>query len=130
MDDHKREKSEDLFQNAIEGDRSAQGRLFEKIRPGLIREARAALNDQRGEPCRPSDLVQDTFASAWKGFHGFQGLNIRAYYAWVSGILQNKTAELRRYWGRERRDRKREEVLAFAGDRDLAPVGTKDSHGP
>jgi len=113
MDDRDRSNSEDLFRKARAGGRSALGRLFERFRPELKRGARAGLNGHAADQCGPTDLVQDTFLSAVRGFARFQGQSVREFRAWLWKILGNKQKEKYRYWSTSKRDRTRVEPLGF-----------------
>ncbi|GAF83826.1 unnamed protein product, partial [marine sediment metagenome] len=71
------ERSAARWQRAItsarQGDRSAQGQLFGRLRAYLWSRAQEQLDDQLRVKVSPSDVVQETLLAANEGFVGFRG---------------------------------------------------------
>ncbi|HEV3080787.1 MAG TPA: sigma-70 family RNA polymerase sigma factor [Gemmataceae bacterium] len=71
------------------GSREALGELLQACRRYLLRVAEEKIEDALKIKGSPSDLVQDTFLDAQKGFGRFQGYSERELLAWLVRILRN-----------------------------------------
>jgi RNA polymerase sigma-70 factor, ECF subfamily len=91
-----RRQIEALLLEAKLGSDSALGEALQKCRSDLIRAAQRAI--ERRPDCRGdhSDLVQEAFLNATRGFGRFQGASYPEFMGWLHRILLNKAAELAR----------------------------------
>jgi len=71
------------------GSREALGEVLQACRRYLLRVAEEKIKDELKIKGSPSDLVQDTFVDAQKGFGRFQGNSEREFLAWLARILRN-----------------------------------------
>ncbi|HEX7377257.1 MAG TPA: sigma-70 family RNA polymerase sigma factor [Pirellulales bacterium] len=100
------------------GDSSkARGELFEQFRQYLSLVAYRELDPRLRRKVGASDLVQQTFLAAERGFGRFRGQTERELAAWLTRILKNRARrEYRRFRRAAKRDVRRERALAdFAG---------------
>lgn len=100
------------------GDSSqARGELFEQFRQYLSLVAYRELDPRLRRKVGASDLVQQTFLAAERGFGRFRGQTERELAAWLTRILKNRARrEYRRFHRAAKRDVRRERELAdFAG---------------
>ncbi len=105
---------ERLVREARDGSKSALGRALEENRKYLLLVANRALDDKLRSKVGASDLVQDTFVEAHRGFEAFRGNTPQEFYAWLVGILRHRVANsVRRYSQVKRRDVGREQPLAL-----------------
>jgi RNA polymerase sigma-70 factor (ECF subfamily) len=95
------------------GDRAALGRLLERYRNYLALLARWHLGRRLRGKVDSSDLVQETFLQAQRGFALFRGATEGELVAWLRQLLASRLAKaLRRYYGTQRRDVRLEQSLA------------------
>ena len=108
---------EGLIQKARGGDGEALGQLLESYRNYL--RLLAATQVGKGLLLRvdPSDLVQNTFLEAHRGFADFRGKTEAELVAWLRRILVHNLADEAKRHGAERRDFHREESLEVLLDR-------------
>ncbi len=110
------------LQLARNGSHSALGQALQGSRDVLLRVAQRALDDKLRSKLGASDLVQDTFADAHKGFGQFRGNTPEEFQAWLLSILSHRLANhVRHYRMTQRRDVRRE-VAVERGDEALASV--------
>src|SRR5262245_15961445 len=103
----------DLIIRARDGSRGALGSLLEMYRRYLTLLARTQLRDRLRGKVAPSDLVQETFVRAQRGFVQFHGQSEVEIMAWLRRILARTLAnQLRRYQGAAKRSLVLEEKLA------------------
>lgn len=100
---------EDLLARARAGDENALGQLLEGYRQYLWLLARSQVQAALRSKLDPSDLVQEAFFCAYRGFPGFAGTTEAELVAWLRKILVRKAADQvkrlqakRRGCGRER----------------------------
>lgn len=118
------------LQLARNGSHSALGRALQGSREMLLGVAQRALDDKLRSKLGASDLVQDTFADAHKGFGQFRGSTPAEFHAWLLSILSHRLANhVRRYRMTQRRNVQREladgigdEVLAGLRDVTATPA--------
>lgn len=102
---------------AREGGESARGALLETYRTYLQLLARIEIGRRLQTKVDTSDVVQETFLEAHRGFEGFRGTDEAEFSAWLRGILANRIALLvRRYMGTQGRDVRREQPLELGLD--------------
>lgn len=88
---------EDILAAARNGSPSSFGRLFELKRKYLLTVAiRSIATDLQGK-IGASDLVQDTFVEAQRGFPKFEGTTEAEFLAWLSAILNNRLSKIARH---------------------------------
>ena len=81
-----------LLGKARQGDREALGRLLEAQREALHRLAERQLNGRIAVRVDASDIIQQTFLEAHRGFRQFAGQDARELTAWLQRILDHKVA--------------------------------------
>jgi RNA polymerase sigma-70 factor (ECF subfamily) len=86
------------LQRARGGSQSALGLAMEAGRKYLLLVANRALDDKLRAKVGASDLVQDTFAEAQRGFGQFRGQTEAEFYRWLLGILANRLANSVRHY--------------------------------
>lgn len=92
---------------------AARGELFEYFRQYLSLVAYRELDPKLRSKVGASDLVQQTFLAAERGFGRFRGQTDRELAAWLTRILKNRARrEFRRFRRTAKRDVRRERALA------------------
>jgi RNA polymerase sigma-70 factor (ECF subfamily) len=110
------------------GSPEALGRLLEMCRPYLLGVGNQQLEMDLQAKAGASDLVQETFLEAQRGFSGFHGANETELLAWLRQILLNNFANLRRHYrDTDKRELRREVALDGPADNQLA-VGDSPSN--
>jgi RNA polymerase sigma-70 factor (ECF subfamily) len=113
-----------LLVQARSGDREAQGRLLETVRPYLTFLARASIGQRLQGKTDAADLVQETFIEALRDFASFQGGTPAELLAWLRQILVRNLADLlRRYYGTQARDLRLEQQLSVTLERASSSLG-------
>jgi RNA polymerase sigma-70 factor (ECF subfamily) len=103
---------------------AALGRLLESYRPYLHLLARSAVGRRLQGKADASDLIQETFLEAHRGFARFQGGTEGELLGWLRRILAARVADLlRRYLGAQGRDVRLERELEAELDDQSAQVG-------
>jgi RNA polymerase sigma-70 factor (ECF subfamily) len=103
---------------ARSGQGLALGKLLEGYRSYLVLLARVRIDAQLQGKVSPSDVVQETFLEAHRGFGQFRGTTESELVAWLRKILASNLAnQARRYRGTQRRDVRLERSLADEIDR-------------
>jgi RNA polymerase sigma-70 factor (ECF subfamily) len=109
---------EPLLERARAGDAATLGRLLELYRRYLTLLARVQIGQRLQGKVDASDLVQETFLDAHRGFPRFRGTTEAELVRWLRQILAAKLADLlRRYLGTAGRDVRLEREIADALDR-------------
>ncbi len=102
----------ELIARARDGSNGALGTLLEMYRRYLTLLARIQLGDQLRANVGPSDVVQETFLRAQRGFAEFQGECEAEIMTWLRRILARTLAnQLRHYQDTAKRDVNREQNL-------------------
>lgn len=119
------EDADRQIRDAQDGADGALGAVLEGCRQYLLLVANDQLDAELRDKVGASDLVQDTFLDAQRGFGRFHGTTREELLAWLRRILLNNLTDARRrYREGGKRDVGREVALADAnGDelgRDLA----------
>jgi RNA polymerase sigma factor (sigma-70 family) len=97
-----------MLKAARSGDKEAQGRLLDGMRPVLRRAARKVSERFVKRRWNDSDLVQEAIRKALEQIQAFQGCTPQQLDEWFSVILgRTATAFYRRAWA-EKRDVRRE----------------------
>ena len=86
----------DWIAAARDGSPEALGRLLEVCRPYLLLVANQQLPDDLQAKAGGSDLVQETFLEAQRGFARFKGTSEAELLAWLRKILLNNLATVTR----------------------------------
>ena len=100
-----------LLSRARQGDHSSLGRLLELYRDYLGLLARMQINRKLQGKISPSDLVQETFLNAKRGFTQFRGISEGELVAWLRKILATELAQQVRRFTAQGRDVKLEQSL-------------------
>jgi RNA polymerase sigma-70 factor (ECF subfamily) len=82
----------DLLSRALGGDAEALGRLLETERASLRRLAERQLKGRVAVRVDASDILQQTFLEAYRGFPQFAGKDVRELVAWLRSIMDHKIA--------------------------------------
>lgn len=90
------------------GSNSALGRALNLCRPRLLQSARKSLGRRFRSQAGASDVVQDTFVNATKGFGNFRGQYVGEFVSWLCTILSCRLAEIARRTGRASGDPRHE----------------------
>lgn len=106
-----RETQNQLLARARAGDASALGRLVDLYRNYLWVIARAQLRDKPGLGISASDLVQETFVDACRGFSRFRGSTEGELMAWLRHVLAHNLVDELKRQGRDKRDWRRRQSL-------------------
>ena len=106
----------------LNGDQNALGRLYEACRPYLLLVANQELDAALAVKGGASDIVQETFLDAHRGFARFQGETKADLLAWLRVLLQNNmTDHVRRY--RKAAMRRVDNEVSIQGDRFREAIG-------
>ena len=109
---------EQLLQLARIGDGQALGRLLEVYRNYLTLLAELQIDRRIQGKVDASDLVQETFLHAHRGFGKFQGTTEAELIEWLRRILASRLTDvLRHFWGTQRCDLRLERQLDQELDR-------------
>ncbi len=105
-------KTNELLQQAREGNEPALGRLLENYRHYLELLARLEIGRRLQTKVETSDIVQETFLEAHRNFMSFRGHSEGEFVTWLRSIFSSRVALLvRHYMGTQGRDVRREEQL-------------------
>jgi RNA polymerase sigma-70 factor (ECF subfamily) len=120
-----------LIQSARNGNPDALGRLLDNYGSYLKLLARVQIDRRLQGKVDPSDVVQETFLQAQRGFERFRGVTEPELLGWLRKILAARLSKLvRRFYGTQRRDVRLEHELDQALDRSSVAVqalGTSQS---
>lgn len=102
----------DLIGRARRGDEAALGRLLEENRAALLAEAERQLRGRLAARVDSSDIIQQTFLEAHRGFEQFVGDTEIQFGCWLRTILnRNIAGQLRDHTRVAKRDLRRERSL-------------------
>ena len=102
----------ELLDQALRGDTDSLGRLLEEQRVALHRLAKRQLEGRIAVRVDPSDILQQTFLEAYRGFPQFAGQDLRELVAWLRSILDHKIAgAIRDHTLLQKRDLSREQSM-------------------
>ncbi|MBY0587259.1 sigma-70 family RNA polymerase sigma factor [bacterium] len=87
----------EILAEARDGSPTSLGRLFELKRKYLLTVAHRQIGADLQGKVGASDLVQETFVEAQKGFERFQGTTEVEFLAWLSAILTNRFSNIARH---------------------------------
>jgi RNA polymerase sigma-70 factor (ECF subfamily) len=93
--------AEDLIEQARTGDREAQERLAVEYRDRVDNYVRLRVGDHLRKRVEIGDVVQQTFANAFKSLEQFRGKDGETFLRWLRGIAEHVILELARYHRRE-----------------------------
>ena len=132
MDDN--EELARLLTEARTGNETALAALLAHLRDRVRQRAQRLLGQGLGARVDGSDIAQEVYLRAWKGFNQFHGASVPQLLAWVEEIIQNAITDCRRRHGAGKRDAD-SEVRAEdlnTGQREKAQraQGTTPSQGP
>jgi RNA polymerase sigma-70 factor (ECF subfamily) len=114
----------ELIARARDGSNGALGSLLEMYRRYLTLLARIQLGDRLRANVGPSDVVQETFLRAQRGFVEFHGQCEAEIMTWLRRILARTLAnQLRHYQDTAKRDVNREQNLHDALGHSSEQVG-------
>lgn len=94
------------------GNKAALGRLLQACRAHLLAIAERELGEDLRAKASASDLVQETYLDAFRGFSRFIGQTEGEVLAWLCRVLRNNMGDLRdRFRDAAKRQVSREEPL-------------------
>jgi RNA polymerase sigma-70 factor (ECF subfamily) len=97
------------LQETREGNREAQARLLETVRPYLVQLAHGQLDSDLRPKMAASDVVQEVLLEAWEDLPEFRGTSRAEVVAWLQVLLKHQSVDAtRRYRGAEKRSVDRE----------------------
>ena len=103
---------DDLLQLARDGDLNQLGQLLETYRSRMQQQVERQLGQALSRRVGASDIVQQSFLDAYRGFGEFQGSSKIEFAAWLNRILENNVAEtIRNHTAVQKRALSREQVL-------------------
>ncbi len=105
-----------LIRRIRQGEDSALGTLLEMYRHYLSLLARLQIREPLVGKLSPSDVVQETFLKAKRGFSEFRGETEAELMGWLRRILANRLAEASRHFGTRQRDVALERSIEAAVD--------------
>ncbi|MBW3542343.1 MAG: sigma-70 family RNA polymerase sigma factor [Planctomycetes bacterium] len=100
-----------LLDDARRGEDAALGELLELYRNYLHLLARVGIDRRLRGKMSPSDVVQETFLQARRGFEQFQGRTEQELMGWLRQILVSRLAMLVRHYRAQRRNVRLERTL-------------------
>lgn len=104
---------EHWLRDARDGSNSALGMALDAARKYLLVVANGALDERLKVKVAASDLVQETYVVAHRGFDEFRGQTEQEFYGWLKAIMANRLSERVRHYRRTtRRNIDRELSLA------------------
>jgi RNA polymerase sigma-70 factor, ECF subfamily len=113
-----------LIQRAKAGDESSLGKLLSTQRKYLVLLARVEVGRHMQGKIDASDIVQETFLEAHRGFVRFEGDAEPQFTSWLRSILAHTLANtMRRYFGTKARDPRLEIQIAADIDRSAMSIG-------
>jgi RNA polymerase sigma-70 factor (ECF subfamily) len=112
-----------LLRCARQGDASALGTLLEMYRQYLSLIARLQLDQTLLGKVSSSDIVQDTFLNAKRGFSEFRGQTERELITWLRRIMANRLVEAARFFNTQQRDAKLERAMEARVDQSSLAIG-------
>ena len=89
---------ERLLREARRGSQTALGLALEAGRKYLLAAANRRLGDRFKAKVGASDLVQDTFLEAHRGFGAFRGRTEQEFHGWLLSILTHRLLNQVRYY--------------------------------
>ena len=112
-----------LLTAARGGSTEALGMLFAGLRTRLLSQAYREFDADFQAKFAGSDVVQETFLRAQRGFAGFAGNDESALLAWLRQVLKNHLSNLRRNYHTDKRAIGRERPVGVADSRQtIQPV--------
>lgn len=114
-----------LVRRAKSGDDQALGQLLETYRSYIRLLASLQIHRRLQGKLSASDLVQETFLHAKRGFGQFRGETEAEIVAWLRRILATQLATLMRRFYAQRRDVNLEQHLAAELDQSSQAIGNE-----
>jgi RNA polymerase sigma-70 factor (ECF subfamily) len=91
------------LRDARDGSNSALGLALDAARKYLLIVASQALDDKLKVKIGASDLVQDTYVCAFRGFGDFRGQTEKEFYGWLMAIMANRLSDRVRHFRKTQR---------------------------
>ncbi|MBM3976339.1 MAG: sigma-70 family RNA polymerase sigma factor [Planctomycetes bacterium] len=93
------------------GDDGALGELFARYRERVLRIVRLRMGPGLRAAMESTDILQETYAAALRGFPAFSGSERGTFVRWLARIAENQVRDSADRWSAQRRDLAREERL-------------------
>lgn len=84
----------DLVERAIAGEPLALDRLLLDAYPKLLARVDQKLPGELRSTIAPEDIIQDVFATAFRGIGGFRPEGPDAFYRWLTAIADNRVIDV------------------------------------
>jgi RNA polymerase sigma-70 factor (ECF subfamily) len=124
----------ELVEKAIAGDRVAIQQLLMSHTPALTRFAASRLPKSVRDVVDPEDIVQQTFAQAFRSISEYRQQEGASFLSWLTAIAENKIMDTVKGLQREKRGGNRQRVRHVATESrsvaDLVNLLSAGSHTP
>jgi RNA polymerase sigma-70 factor (ECF subfamily) len=119
--------SQQILDQAKQGDEKAKGELLNRFRPYLNVIAQRMLDDRLQGRMDSADVVQTTYLEASRDFPQFRGESIESLLAWLANILRNNVATAHQeHLVTQKRSARKEVVLRVASESGGSSLGMAD----
>ena len=119
--------SQQILDQAKQGDEKAKGELLNRFRPYLNVIAQRMLDDRLQGRMDSADVVQTTYLEASRDFPQFRGESVESLLAWLANILRNNVATAHQeHLVTQKRSARKEVVLRVASESGGSSLGMAD----
>ena len=119
--------SQQILDQAKQGDEKAKGELLNRFRPYLNVIAQRMLDDRLQGRMDSADVVQTTYLEASRDFPQFRGESVESLLAWLANILRNNVATAHQeHLVTQKRSARKEVVLRVASESGGSSLGMED----
>lgn len=119
--------SQQILDQAKQGDEKAKGELLNRFRPYLNVIAQRMLDDRLQGRMDSADVVQTTYLEASRDFPQFRGESIESLLAWLANILRNNVATAHQeHLITKKRSARKEVILRVASESGGSSLGMAD----
>lgn len=119
--------SQQILDQAKQGDETAKGELLNRFRPYLNVIAQRMLDERLQGRMDAADVVQTTYLEASRDFLQFRGESIESLLSWLANILRNNLATAHQeHLVAQKRSARKEVVLRVASESGGSSLGIAD----
>ena len=119
--------SQQILDQAKQGDETAKGELLNRFRPYLNVIAQRMLDERLQGRMDAADVVQTTYLEASRDFLQFRGESIESLLSWLANILRNNVATAHQeHLVAQKRSARKEVVLRVASESGGSSLGIAD----
>ncbi len=105
------QESSRIFEQARQGSRAAINAIFERYGDRLHALIRLRLGPHLRRRLESRDILQVTLLKAFKGLDRFKGSGSRSLMAWLGAIAHDQICDQADFYGRQKRDARRDRTL-------------------